>query len=258
MSSPSPAAAAASERQAAPDVGEGWTTEEVTRKGGKTAGSKDKYWYSPSGKKFRSKAEIGRYKDALAKEEGDEDAAWKLFKGAKKSTPSSSAKGKAKAKSAASSGTTSSRSSAKKKAASTSPKKKAASASPKKKAAAASSAAANADSSDDDFEKPKAAASKVQIGLAQAFSAASKKKRPAAESDDGGEEKKEDEDGVAEKKMVARKSQKAGKPAATKVRIRYAACFVVLKYICLCNSCTNTCPITALFIEFIPKTITGR
>ena len=200
MSSPSPAAAAASERQAAPDVGEGWTTEEVTRKGGKTAGSKDKYWYSPSGKKFRSKAEIGRYKEALAKEEGDEDAAWKLVKGAKKSTPSSSAKGKAKAKSAASAGATSSRSSSKKKAASTSPKKKkAASASPKKKAAA--------DSSDDDFEKPKAkgkksnkntaSGAKVQVGLAQAFAASSKKKRPAAESDAGGEEKKEDEDGVS-------------------------------------------------------------
>ena len=197
MSSPSPAAAAASERQAAPDVGEGWTTEEVTRKGGKTAGSKDKYWYSPSGKKFRSKAEIGRYKEALAKEEGDEDAAWKLVKGAKKSTPSSSAKGKAKAKSAASAGATSSRSSSKKKAASTSPKKK----------AAAASSAANADTSDGDFEKPKAkgkksnkktaSAAKVQVGLAQAFAASSKKKRPAAESDAGGEEKKEDEDGVS-------------------------------------------------------------
>ena len=205
MSSPSPAAAAASERQAAPDVGEGWTTEEVTRKGGKTAGSKDKYWYSPSGKKFRSKAEIGRYKEALAKEEGDEDAAWKLVKGAKKSTPSSSAKGKAKAKSAASAGATSSRSSSKKKAASTSPKKKkAASASPKKKAAA--------DSSDDDFEKPKAkgkksnkntaSGAKVQVGLAQAFAASSKKKRPAAKSDDVGEEKKEDEDGVAASAMI--------------------------------------------------------
>ena len=250
MSSPSPAAAA-SERGPAPDVGEGWTTEEVTRKGGKTAGSKDKYWYSPSGKKFRSKAEIGRYKDALAtlvgtEEEGDEDAAWRLFKGAK-STPSSSAKGKGKGKSAASAGTTSSRSSGK--------KKKAASVSPKKKAAAA-------DSSDDDFEKPKAkgkkskkktaSAAKVQVGLARAFAASSKKKRPAAESDDGGEEKKEDEDGVAaammttssspekkSKKMVARKSQKAGKPVANKVRI-----LCDLKYFCLCNSCTcitNTC-----------------
>ena len=200
MSSPSPAAAAASERQAAPDVGEGWTTEEVTRKGGKTAGSKDKYWYSPSGKKFRSKAEIGRYKEALAKEEGDEDAAWKLVKGAKKSTPSSSAKGKAK--SAASADTTSSRSSSKKKAASTSPKKK----------AAAASSAANADTSDGDFEKPKAkgkksnkktaSAAKVQVGLAQAFAASSKKKRPAAKSDDVGEEKKEDEDGVAASAMI--------------------------------------------------------
>ena len=168
MSSPSPAAAAASERQAAPDVGEGWTTEEVTRKGGKTAGSKDKYWYSPSGKKFRSKAEIGRYKEALAKEEGDEDAAWKLVKGAKKSTPSSSAKGKAKAKSAASAGATSSRSSSKK---------------PKAKGKKSN--------------KKTASAAKVQVGLAQAFAASSKKKRPAAESDAGGEEKKEDEDGVS-------------------------------------------------------------
>ena len=266
MSSPSPAAAA-SERGPAPDVGEGWTTEEVTRKGGKTAGSKDKYWYSPSGKKFRSKAEIGRYKDALAtlvgtEEEGDEDAAWRLFKGAK-STPSSSAKGKGKGKSAASAGTTSSRSSGK--------KKKAASVSPKKKAAAA-------DSSDDDFEKPKAkgkkskkktaSAAKVQVGLARAFAASSKKKRPAAESDDGGEEKKEDEDGVAaammttpsspekkSKKMVARKSQKAGKPVANKVRI-----LCDLKYFCLCNSCTcitNTCQFTTLFTNTHQK-ITER
>ena len=266
MSSQSPAAAA-SERGPAPDVGEGWTTEEVTRKGGKTAGSKDKYWYSPSGKKFRSKAEIGRYKDALAtlvgtEEEGDEDAAWRLFKGAK-STPSSSAKGKGKAKgkSAASAGTTSSRSSGK--------KKKAASVSPKKKAAAA-------DSSDDDFEKPKAkgkkskkktaSAAKVQVGLSQAFAASSMKKRPAAESDDGGEEKKEDEDGVAaammttssssekkSKKMVARKSQKAGKPAATKVGI-----LCDLKYFCLCNSCiTNTCQLLHSLSNTHQK-ITGR
>jgi len=255
MSSQSPAAAAASaERQPASDVGEGWTSIEVTRKGGKTAGTKDRYWYSPSGKKFRSKAEIGRFKDALATlvgadDEGDEDKAWKLFKGGAKSNPSSSAKAKsastgAKKKIPASASSSSSKK--KKKATpTTSAKKKAAVSDKNIAAAAATSSTANADSSsdDDDFVKPakgkkqKAAGAKGQIGIAQAFAAGaaavSRKRRPAAESDDNGEEKKEDEDDMAaavtassvaaggakkkSKKMVARKSQKPGRPATKKV-----------------------------------------
>lgn len=228
MSSQSPAAPAAAtasaERQAASDVGAGWTVEEVTRKGGKTAGTKDKYWYSPAGKKFRSKAEIGRFKDALATlagtdEEGDEDKAWKLFKGsggggsAKKQTNKDKSASSTKA------------SSAKKKKATTGTET-----SSKKKAASAASA------------KKKKAAKDGQASISEAFAAAAaaskQKKRPAAESDgDDGEEKKEDEDMVMAassstaakaagspkkkgKKMVARKSQKAGKPAfAEKVRV---------------------------------------
>ena len=45
-----------SSRKSAPEIGDGWTTAEVKRKGGKTAGTKDRYWWSPGRKKFRSKA----------------------------------------------------------------------------------------------------------------------------------------------------------------------------------------------------------
>ena len=246
MSSQSPAGA---QRQAASDVGEGWTLEEVTRKGGKTAGTKDKYWYSPAGKKFRSRAEIGRFKDALATlvgtdEEGDEDKAWKLFKGGgggssakKKSTPSSSSAAKSKTAKAKSPSSTST-SSAKKKANPTGT----ASSSKNQKAASTTSA-----------KKKKAAAKVGQVSISDAFAAAAaaaskqKKKRPAADSDgDDGEEKKEDEDMVMAtsssavakvagspkkkgRKMVARKSQKAGKPApvaAEKVRVGSSYCLL--------------------------------
>jgi len=40
---------------------EGWTIKEVVRQSGATAGRVDKYYYSPSGKKFRSLLEIERY-----------------------------------------------------------------------------------------------------------------------------------------------------------------------------------------------------
>ena len=78
----------AANRQPTPDVGEGWTMEEVTRlrQGTKTAGNRDRYWNSPlTGKKFRSRAEVGRFQNILAGlagsiVEGDEDRAWKIFK----------------------------------------------------------------------------------------------------------------------------------------------------------------------------------
>lgn len=78
----------AANRKPAPDVGEGWTTEEVTRasRGTKTAGNRDRYWYSPlTGKKFRSTAEVRRFQNILAGlagsiVEGDEDRAWRIFK----------------------------------------------------------------------------------------------------------------------------------------------------------------------------------
>ena len=50
---------------------------EITRQSGKSAGHKDKYWFSPGGKRFRSKAEISRFQEALEEEDDDdEDKAW--------------------------------------------------------------------------------------------------------------------------------------------------------------------------------------
>ncbi|XP_041086503.1 methyl-CpG-binding domain protein 3 isoform X1 [Polyodon spathula] len=40
---------------------QGWKREEVTRKSGLSAGKSDVYYYSPSGKKFRSKPQLARY-----------------------------------------------------------------------------------------------------------------------------------------------------------------------------------------------------
>ncbi|CAB1331456.1 unnamed protein product [Coregonus sp. 'balchen'] len=39
----------------------GWQIEEVTRKSGLSAGKSDVYYYSPTGKKFRSKPQLARY-----------------------------------------------------------------------------------------------------------------------------------------------------------------------------------------------------
>ncbi|CAG5864882.1 unnamed protein product [Menidia menidia] len=39
----------------------GWKMEEVTRKSGLSAGKSDVYYFSPSGKKFRSKPQLARY-----------------------------------------------------------------------------------------------------------------------------------------------------------------------------------------------------
>jgi len=39
----------------------GWRTETTTRKSGGTKGRQDLYWYSPGGKKFRSKLEVKRF-----------------------------------------------------------------------------------------------------------------------------------------------------------------------------------------------------
>ena len=80
----------------AEDVGKGWTVLEVPRIKAKTNGEKtvDKYWFSPiKHHRFRSRVEIERFFKALEEvEDGDEDAAWELFrKGGKKD--SRSAKG---------------------------------------------------------------------------------------------------------------------------------------------------------------------
>ena len=76
-SMPSSSGKEAGERSPAPDVGDGWTVMEITRQSGKSAGHKDKYWFSPGGKRFRSKAEISRFQEALEEEDDDdEDKAW--------------------------------------------------------------------------------------------------------------------------------------------------------------------------------------
>ena len=65
----------------APDVGPGWKIFEVERKGDiKTKGRVDRYWVSPSGKKFRSGKEIERYQETLKATNGDEKAAWSAAK----------------------------------------------------------------------------------------------------------------------------------------------------------------------------------
>jgi len=61
---------------------DGWTKKQFERTGGRTAGSIDSYWYSPiKKKKFRSMKEVRRFQMALEKYEGDEEKAWKVFKG---------------------------------------------------------------------------------------------------------------------------------------------------------------------------------
>jgi hypothetical protein len=40
------------------DLPEGWRVEEVVRKGGRTKGHADQYWYSPEGVKFRSRIAV--------------------------------------------------------------------------------------------------------------------------------------------------------------------------------------------------------
>ncbi|XP_062268796.1 methyl-CpG-binding domain protein 2 [Platichthys flesus] len=44
-----------------PALPPGWKKEEVTRKSGLSAGKSDVYYYSPTGKKFRSKPQLSRY-----------------------------------------------------------------------------------------------------------------------------------------------------------------------------------------------------
>ena len=60
----------------------GWIRKKFERLSGATKGSTDRYWYSPkTNKKFRSMTEIKRFLPILNSKNGDEDAAWKEFKG---------------------------------------------------------------------------------------------------------------------------------------------------------------------------------
>ena len=60
----------------------GWIKVLVERQGGTSKGTKDRYWYSPGGRKFRSMTEIKKFFKALALPEvnGDETAAFRVFK----------------------------------------------------------------------------------------------------------------------------------------------------------------------------------
>jgi hypothetical protein len=60
---------------------DGWIKKVVERQSGGTAGSTDRYWYSPmTNKKFRSMVEIKRFFKHLESCGGDEDIAWRLMK----------------------------------------------------------------------------------------------------------------------------------------------------------------------------------
>lgn len=61
---------------------DGWTKKTFERTCGKTKGRLDSYWYSPiQKKKFRSMTEVRRFLNALKQANGDEEKAWRLFKG---------------------------------------------------------------------------------------------------------------------------------------------------------------------------------
>ena len=83
----------------APEFGEGWMLLGVKRQNGKDAGKLDPYWFSPKERyKFRSKAEIKRYKMALeAAPQNDEGKAWAIFKGNDNKSPAVKRQGQAKA-----------------------------------------------------------------------------------------------------------------------------------------------------------------
>ncbi|KAG7340564.1 methyl-CpG binding domain containing protein [Nitzschia inconspicua] len=60
----------------------GWIKRLYERKGGASKGHMDRYWYTPKHRyKLRSMVEVGRFMTALQQCNGDEEAAWKLFKG---------------------------------------------------------------------------------------------------------------------------------------------------------------------------------
>uniref|UniRef100_A0A2I3ST35 Methyl-CpG binding domain protein 2 n=1 Tax=Pan troglodytes TaxID=9598 RepID=A0A2I3ST35_PANTR len=56
-----PRATESGKRMDCPALPPGWKKEEVIRKSGLSAGKSDVYYFSPSGKKFRSKPQLARY-----------------------------------------------------------------------------------------------------------------------------------------------------------------------------------------------------
>ena len=69
------------------DWPEGWIKRIYIRSTGKTKGDKDRYWYSPAGRRFRSLAEVRKYLDLLKKHDGNETTAYTEFRIPKKRLP---------------------------------------------------------------------------------------------------------------------------------------------------------------------------
>jgi Methyl-CpG binding domain len=61
----------------------GWLKTEVKRNSGAYAGARDRYWFSPGGKKLRSMIEVKKFFLALSQVRGDEEAAWRVFRSTK-------------------------------------------------------------------------------------------------------------------------------------------------------------------------------
>ena len=59
---------------------QGWTQVVLQRQSGATSGSKDRYWFSPGGRKFNSKVQVEKFMIALAKSQGNESKAFAFFK----------------------------------------------------------------------------------------------------------------------------------------------------------------------------------
>lgn len=57
----------------------GWIKILVQRKGGSTKGTKDRYWFSPEGRRFRSMKEVQKFLKALTACNGVEDEAKKIY-----------------------------------------------------------------------------------------------------------------------------------------------------------------------------------
>jgi len=55
----------------------GWVKKVFQRTSGTSAGSRDRYWFSPGGRKFRSMVQIRNFLELVEKHNGDEEAAWK-------------------------------------------------------------------------------------------------------------------------------------------------------------------------------------
>lgn len=70
---------------------EGWTTRDVPRKN--KPGAHDRYWFSPALQhKFRSKAEVDRFRSKLKDAGGDESRAWELYSKSEKDRSAASAR----------------------------------------------------------------------------------------------------------------------------------------------------------------------